>query len=46
MAYKGNPTTLEEIEEVMIPTDGVKWKFDRVVASVPPDEGLECLMDR
>ena len=37
------PTTLKEIEEVVILTDGVKWKFDGVVDSVPPDEGYEVL---
>ena len=43
MTYKGNPITLDEIEQVMIPTDGVKWEFDRVVATVPPDEGFGVL---
>ena len=27
----------------MIPTDGVKWKLDGVVDSVPPDEGCKAL---
>ena len=27
----------------MIPTDGVKWKLDEVVHSVPPDEGCKVL---
>jgi len=35
--------TLNEVEELMIPPDGVKLKLDRVVDSVPPDMGCEML---
>ena len=40
---KSHPTTLKDLEEVMIPPDGVKRKLDGVVDSVPPDEGCEVL---
>ena len=36
-------TTLKEVEELMIPPDGVKRKLDRVVNSVPLDKGCEVL---
>ena len=35
--------TLKEVEECMIPPDGVKQKLDGVEGSVPPDEGCEVL---
>ena len=34
---------LKEVEELMIPADGVKQKLDGVVDSVPPDKGCEVL---
>ena len=37
------PPTLKEIEEVLIPTDGVKRKLDGVVDSVLPDKDCEVL---
>ena len=37
------PTTLKEIEEMKIPTDGAKYKLDGVVESAPLDEGCEVL---
>ena len=41
---KPHPTTLKKLEEVMIPTDGVKRKLvDGVIGSVPPDEGYGML---
>ena len=43
MLSKPHPTTLEKLEEVMIPPDGVKWKLDGVVDNVPPDECYEVL---
>ena len=36
-------TTLKEIEELMIPPDGIEWKLDGVVDSVPPDKGCRLL---
>ena len=36
-------TTRKEIEEVIISTNGVKWKVDGVVDSVPSKEGCEVL---
>ena len=35
--------TLKEVDEMMIPLDGVKRKSDGVVDSVPPDKGCEVL---
>ena len=32
-----------EVEELMMPPDGVEQKFDVVVDSVPPDKGCEVL---
>ena len=40
---KPHPTTLNKLQEVMIPPDGIKQKLDRVVDDVPPDEGCEVL---
>jgi len=37
------PKSPKETEEVMSPKDGVKWKVNGVVDSVPPDEGCEVL---
>ena len=36
-------TTLKEVEEFMIPPDGVKRKLDVAVDSVPPYKGCEVL---
>ena len=36
-------TTIKEVEELMIPPDGVKQKLDGVVDSVPPHNGCEVL---
>ena len=36
-------TTLKEVEELMIPPDGVNRKLDAMVDSVPPDKGCEVL---
>ena len=36
-------TTLKEVEELMIPPDGVTGKLDGVVDSVPPVKGCEVL---
>ena len=33
--------TLNEVEDFMIPLDGVKQKLDGVVDSVPPDKDSE-----
>ena len=42
--YRGVVQTIQkEIKEVMIRTDGVKWKLDEVVESVQPHEGREVL---
>ena len=35
--------TLNEIRELMVPPDGVKWKLDGMVDSVPPDKGCQVL---
>ena len=36
-------TTLKDVEELMIPPDGVKQKRDGVVDGVPPDKSCEAL---
>ena len=36
-------TALKEVEELMIPPDGVKRKLDGVVDSVPPDKDCQVL---
>ena len=36
-------TTLKEVEELMIQSDGVKGKLDGMADSVPPDKGFEVL---
>lgn len=36
-----HPTNLKQLEDKMIPPDGVKRKLDAVVDSIPPDEGEE-----
>ena len=41
--YWGNPKNPQGAEEMMIPTDGVKWKLDGVVDSLSPDKGCEQL---
>ena len=33
MTYRKVATTLKEVEELMMPPDGVKWKLDGVVDS-------------
>ena len=33
--------TLKEVEELMVPPDGVKRKLGGVIDSVPPDKGCE-----
>ena len=36
-------TTLKEVEELMIPQEGVKQKLDGVIDSVPHDKDFEVL---
>ena len=36
-------TTLEEVEELMIPSDGVNRKLEGEVDTAPPDKGCEVL---
>ena len=43
MTYKKIATTQKEVEELMIPSGGVRQKLDGVVDSVPPDRGCEVL---
>ena len=43
MIYRENCKTLKEVEEFMIPLDGVKGKLDGVVDSVPPEKGCKVL---
>ena len=35
--------TLKQVEKLMIPPDGVKWKLDKRVDSVPPYKGCVVL---
>ena len=43
MTYREIQTTLKEVEELMIPPDGVEQKLDGVVDSVPPGKGCKVL---
>ena len=38
-----HPASLKKLQEVMIQPDGMKYKFEKVVDSTPPDEGLEII---
>ena len=41
--YRENSNNLKEVEELMIPSGGVRQKLDGVVDSFPPDKGCEML---
>ena len=43
MTCRENCNSPKEVEELMIPPDGVKRKMDEVVDSVQPDKGCEEL---
>jgi len=43
MTYPKIAKTLMEVEELMIPPDGVMRKLDGVVESAPSDKGCEVL---
>ena len=43
MTYREISTTLKEVEEWMIPSDGIKLKLDGLVDSVPSDKGCAVL---
>ena len=38
-----HPALLKKLEEVIIPSDGVKYKLKKVVDGTPPVEGLEII---
>ena len=38
-----HPASLKKLQKVMIPPDGMKYKFEKVVDGTPPDEGLEII---